>query len=56
MNTRGPSAWPLANLAAQRLFELTWDEFIGMPSRLSAEAFERTTVWNVSDGMGRRLG
>ena len=31
-----------ANLAAQRLFELTWDEFIGMPSRLSAEAPERS--------------
>ena len=27
-----------ANLAAQRLFELSWDEFIGLPSRLSAEA------------------
>jgi hypothetical protein len=30
-----------ANLAAQRLFEHTWDEFVGMPSRLSAEAPER---------------
>jgi hypothetical protein len=27
-----------ANLAAQQLFERTWDEFIGLPSRLSAEA------------------
>ena len=27
-----------ANLAAQRLFERTWDEMIGLPSRLSAEA------------------
>jgi hypothetical protein len=27
-----------ANLAAQRLFERDWDEFIGLPSRLSAEA------------------
>jgi hypothetical protein len=27
-----------ANLAAQRLFERTWDEFVGLPSRLSAEA------------------
>ncbi|MCO4756780.1 MAG: MEKHLA domain-containing protein [Oceanospirillaceae bacterium] len=26
-----------ANLAAQRLWELEWDEFIGMPSRYSAE-------------------
>jgi hypothetical protein len=31
-----------AKLAAQRLFELTWDEFIGLPSRLSAEAPERS--------------
>ncbi len=30
-----------ANLAAQQLFERTWDEFIGLPSRLSAEAPER---------------
>lgn len=27
-----------ANLAAQRLFERRWDEFVGLPSRLSAEA------------------
>jgi hypothetical protein len=27
-----------ANLAAQRLFERAWGEFIGLPSRLSAEA------------------
>ncbi|MGB7738938.1 MAG: MEKHLA domain-containing protein [Steroidobacteraceae bacterium] len=80
-----------ANLAAQRLFELSWDEFIGLPSRLSAEApernarsrllsrvathgfiddytgvrisksghrfrIERATVWNISDGMGHRVG
>ena len=25
-----------ANRAAQELFELTWDQFVGMPSRLSA--------------------
>jgi len=30
-----------ANLAAQHLFQLSWDEFIGLPSRLSAEAPER---------------
>jgi hypothetical protein len=30
-----------ANLAAQRLFGFTWREFIGLPSRLSAEAPER---------------
>jgi hypothetical protein len=27
-----------ANLAAQRLFERAWDEIVGLPSRLSAEA------------------
>lgn len=27
-----------ANLTAQQLFGRTWDEFIGLPSRLSAEA------------------
>jgi len=30
-----------ANLAAQRLFERSWDAFIGLPSRLSAEAPNR---------------
>lgn len=30
-----------ANLAGQRLFERSWDEFIGVPSRLSAAAPER---------------
>ena len=30
-----------ANLAAQRLFERSWAEFVGLPSRLSAEAPER---------------
>lgn len=30
-----------ANLEAQRLFERTWDEFMGLPSRLSAEAPQR---------------
>lgn len=31
-----------ANLAAQRLFERSWAEFVGLPSRLSAEAPERS--------------
>ena len=30
-----------ANLVAQQLFERSWDEMAGMPSRLSAEAPER---------------
>lgn len=39
------SADPLfvyANRTAQRRFEYTWDEFVGMPSRLSAEAPDRS--------------
>lgn len=31
-----------ANLAGQRLFEREWDEFVGLPSRLSAEAPEQS--------------
>jgi hypothetical protein len=30
-----------ANLAAQRLFELTWDEFVALPSRFSAGPMHR---------------
>jgi hypothetical protein len=30
-----------ANLTAQRCFEYPWDEFVGLPSRLSAEAPNR---------------
>ncbi|SQD95853.1 MULTISPECIES: MEKHLA domain-containing protein [unclassified Parafrankia] len=30
-----------ANITAQRHFEYTWDEFVGMPSRLSARADSR---------------
>jgi PAS domain-containing protein len=30
-----------ANLAAQKLFEYSWDEFVSIPSRLSAEPDER---------------
>ncbi len=31
-----------ANRAAQKAFEYSWDEFVGLPSRLSAEAPNRT--------------
>lgn len=31
-----------ANLAAQRLFGMEWDEFVTVPSRFSAEPVERT--------------
>lgn len=32
-----------ANLAAQRLWERPWEEFVGLPSRLSAEPDDRAT-------------
>jgi hypothetical protein len=32
-----------ANLTAQQLWERDWDEFVGLPSRLSAEPDDRTT-------------
>lgn len=42
--SHGTEADPLlnyGNAAALALWEMTWDEFIGMPSRLTAEAPER---------------
>jgi hypothetical protein len=40
-DTQPDPCFVYANLEAQRCFERTWDELIGMPSRLSAEAPER---------------
>ena len=40
-DARPDPCFTYANLAAQRLFERDWDEFIGLPSRLSAEARAR---------------
>lgn len=31
-----------ANITAQNLFKMSWDEFVSLPSRYSAEALERT--------------
>src|SRR6266566_1468638 len=36
-NTDPDPSFIYANQAAQRCFEYSWDEFIGLPSRLSAE-------------------
>jgi hypothetical protein len=36
-DTSADPAFCYANRTAQRRFEYTWDEFVGMPSRLSAE-------------------
>lgn len=35
------SLFVYANLAAQKLFEYSWDEFVGLPSRLSAGEQDR---------------
>ncbi|MGR9234775.1 MEKHLA domain-containing protein (plasmid) [Rhizobium leguminosarum] len=55
-----------ANRAAQACFEYSWDEFITLPSRLSAEAPDRAerdrllnavaAVWDLVDRSGHRRG
>jgi len=90
-NTEADPRFIYANRAAQACFEYSWDEFIALPSRLSAEAPDRaerqrllttvaakgfvsgyrgvriaksgrrfriedTTVWDLIDRNGRRLG
>ncbi|MBM3117064.1 MEKHLA domain-containing protein [Jeongeupia naejangsanensis] len=40
-DTQADPCFIYANLAAQTCFEYDWDEFIGLPSRLSAEAPNR---------------
>lgn len=50
------SADPLfvyANRTAQACFEYTWDEFVGMPSRLSAEAPNREERRRFMEGVLR---
>jgi hypothetical protein len=41
-NTDADPKFIYANKAAQACFEYSWDKFIGLPSRLSAEAPDRT--------------
>jgi len=43
-----------ANQASQRTFEYSWDEFVGMPSRLSAEAPNRDERQEFMDEVRRR--
>lgn len=50
------SADPLfvyANRAAQRAFGYSWDAFVGMPSRLSAEAPDRAERQRLLDAVAR---
>jgi PAS domain-containing protein len=42
-----------ANLAAQRCFEYSWDEFLSLRSRLSAEAPERAERQRLLDAVAR---
>lgn len=42
-----------ANRAAQRAFGYTWEAFVGMPSRLSAEAPEREERQRLLDAVAR---
>ncbi len=43
-----------ANMTAQRCFEYRWDEFMGMPSRLSAEAPDREDRQKFMDAVLRQ--
>ncbi len=40
-----------ANMAAQACFEYSWDEFVGLPSRLSAEPAERAERQRLLDAV-----
>ncbi len=42
-----------ANLTAQRLWERAWDEFVGLPSRLSAEPDDRATRASMLEQVAR---
>lgn len=42
-----------ANRTAQRLWEREWDEFVGLPSRLSAEPDDRTTRASMLEEVSR---
>lgn len=50
-NTDGDPKFIYANRAAQACFEYTWDEFIGMPSRLSAEPADRAERQKLLDAV-----
>jgi MEKHLA domain len=52
----GPEADPkfiYANQAAQACFEYSWDEFVALPSRLSAETAERDERQKLLDEVAR---
>jgi hypothetical protein len=52
-NTDPDPLFIYANKAAQKCFEYCWDEFIGLPSRLSAEAPRRAERQSLLDAVAR---
>jgi PAS domain-containing protein len=48
-DTEADPRFVYANRAAQMLFEYSWDEFIGLPSRLSAEPAEQSERQHLLD-------
>jgi hypothetical protein len=52
-NTDPDPRFVYANIAAQRCFEYSWEEFTALPSRLSAEAPERAERQRLLDAVAR---
>jgi hypothetical protein len=52
-NTDPDPRFIYANKAAQACFEYSWDEFIGLPSRLSAEAPDRAERQALLDAVAK---
>ncbi|TQM00451.1 PAS domain S-box-containing protein [Actinoallomurus bryophytorum] len=53
-DTSADPAFVYANATAQKCFEYSWEEFAGMPSRLSAEADNRDKRQEFMDGVLRQ--
>lgn len=53
-NTEPDPRFIYANKAAQACFEYTWEEFIQLPSRLSAEAPDRAERQRLLDAVARQ--
>lgn len=52
-NTAADPVFVYANITAQRCFEYSWDKFITLPSRLSAEAPNREERQRLLDAVAR---
>ncbi len=53
-NTDADPLFVYANTAAQACFEYSWNEFVGLPSRLSAEAPNREERARILDDVTRK--